>query len=137
LEKIKTTGDEYMVAGGLPIPRPDHAEAVADLALDMQAEVARLNEGGKIESLQIRIGIHSGPVIAGVIGTKKFTYDLWGDTVNIAHRMQSSGAVGGILVSDATYTRLRDEYLFQEQGMAQVIGKEEMMTYLLIGRKTG
>ena len=137
LEKIKTTGDEYMAAGGLPIPRPDHAEAAADLALDIQAKVAELAKDGKIDSMQIRIGIHSGPVIAGVIGTKKFAYDLWGDTVNTAHRMQSNCIVGGILVSDATYVRLRDEYLFREQGMSQVKGKGEMTTYLLTGRKTG
>lgn len=135
LEKIKTVGDEYMVAGGLPVPRADHAEAVADLALDMQAEMARLNLEEAIEPLQIRIGMHSGPVIAGVIGTKKLAYDLWGDTVNTAHRMQSNGVVGGILVSDATYVRLRGEYLFHEQGITSVKGKGDMMTYLLAGRK--
>jgi adenylate cyclase len=137
LEKIKTIGDEYMVAGGLPLPRTDHAEAVADLALDMQAGIARLNAEEKIEPMQLRIGIHSGPVIAGVIGAKKFAYDLWGDTVNTAHRMQSNGVAGGILVSDATYVRLRGEYLFQEQGMILVKGKGDMMTYLLAGRKAG
>jgi class 3 adenylate cyclase len=98
LEKIKTIGDAYMVAGGIPTPRADHAEAVADLALAMQREGTRLSvQSG--QPFQMRIGINSGPVIAGVIGTKKFAYDLWGDTVNVASRMESHAPPGGIRVT--------------------------------------
>jgi class 3 adenylate cyclase len=134
LEKIKTIGDAYMVVGGLPTPRPDHAEAVADMALDMRGAVAsRLRATGSL--LTVRIGINTGPVIAGVIGTKKFIYDLWGDTVNIASRMESLGAPAGIQVTTATYERLRDRYLFERRGTVQVKGKGEMVTYQLVGRK--
>ena len=134
LEKIKTIGDAYMVVGGLPTPRPDHAEAVADMALDMRGAVAgRLRATGSL--LTVRIGINTGPVIAGVIGTKKFIYDLWGDTVNIASRMESLGAPAGIQVTAATYERLRDRYLFERRGTVQVKGKGEMVTYQLVGRK--
>ena len=135
LEKIKTIGDAYMVVGGLPTPRPDHAEAIADIALEMKKSIAQFNiEHG--EPLSIRIGINTGPVIAGIIGTKKFSYDLWGDTVNTASRMESHGLVGHIQVTAATYERLRDKYLFEERGTIQVKGKGEMTTYLLTGRKT-
>jgi len=136
LEKIKTLGDAYMVVGGLPTPRPDHAEAVAEMALDIQREITpsfKTEKGDR--SLRMRIGIHSGPVVAGVIGTKKFSYDLWGDTVNIASRMESQGLGGRIQVTAATHERLRDKYLFEERGMIQVKGKGEMMTYFLLGRK--
>ena len=134
LEKIKTIGDAYMVVGGLPKPRSDHAEAIANMALDMQQEVERFS-AIKGEILKIRIGINTGPVVAGVIGTKKFIYDLWGDAVNTASRMESHGIAGSIQVSTSTYERLRDKYLFQERGKIQVKGKGEMMTYLLIDRK--
>lgn len=145
LEKIKTVGDAYMVVGGLPTPRPDHAEAVADLALDMQKGIALANVGPYLgqaptllrspdRSLDIRIGINTGPVIAGVIGTKKFSYDLWGDAVNVASRMESQGIVGQIQVTTATYERLRDKYWFEERGLVQVRGKGNMLTYLLVGR---
>ena len=135
LEKIKTIGDAYMVVGGLPVPRPDHAEAIAEMALDMQKEVASLStEAG--HPLSIRVGIATGPVVAGVIGTKKFSYDLWGDTVNIASRMESHGIAGGIQVTAATYAHLKDQYLFEERGTIEVKGKGEMQTYLLTGRQT-
>jgi PAS domain S-box-containing protein len=132
LEKIKTIGDAYMVVGGLPTPRADHAEAIAEMALDMQKAITDFNVKTG-ETFSIRIGINTGPAIAGVIGIKKFIYDLWGDTVNTASRMESHGIPGCIQVTQATYERLRDNYLFQERGVIQVKGKGEMMTYLLTG----
>jgi class 3 adenylate cyclase len=133
LEKIKTIGDAYMVAGGLPEPRPDHAQAVADLALTMQVEVARrIDTGG--QPLQARIGIDTGPVVAGVIGADKFSYDLWGDTVNTASRMETTGVPGCIQVTERTYRRLRDGYRFERRGVVAVKGKGEMVTWFLIGR---
>ncbi|EKQ67588.1 family 3 adenylate cyclase [Leptolyngbyaceae cyanobacterium JSC-12] len=134
LEKIKTIGDAYMVVGGLPNPRVDHAEAIAEMALDMLGEITMfsLEQGYDCD---IRIGINSGPVIAGVIGTKKFIYDLWGDTVNVASRMESHGIPGEIQVTAATYERLKHCYTFQARGTIQVKGKGEMAAYLLTGRK--
>lgn len=134
LEKIKTIGDAYMVVGGLPTPRPDHACAVAEMALEMRREIARfrLDDG---EPFNLRIGINTGPVVAGVIGTKKFTYDLWGDTVNVASRMESMAAAGGIQVTAATYELLKDKYLFEQRGAISVKGKGPMITYWLTGRK--
>jgi class 3 adenylate cyclase len=133
LEKIKTIGDAYMVAGGLPTPRPDHAEAIADMALAMQVEVARRADPSG-QPLQVRIGIDTGPVEAGVIGTAKFSYDLWGDTVNTASRMESHGIAGCIQVTERTYQRLRDGYRFQRRGPIPVRGMGEMVTYVLVGR---
>jgi class 3 adenylate cyclase len=133
VEKIKTIGDAYMVAGGLPDPRPDHAEAVAEMALAMQAEVARRADPSG-QRLQVRIGIDTGPVEAGVIGTSKFSYDLWGDTVNTANRMESHGIPGCIQVTARTYQRLRDGYQFECRGPIPVRGKGDMVTYLLLGR---
>jgi len=131
LEKIKTIGDAYMVVGGLPNPRYDHAEAIADMALDMQEAVSRLRtyEGG---SIQVRVGINTGPVIAGVIGKKKFTYDLWGDVVNTASRMESHGIAGKIQVTESTYNRLKHAYQFESRGTIEVKGKGELHTYWLI-----
>ncbi len=133
LEKIKTIGDAYMVAGGLPEPRPDHAQAVAEMALAMREEVARRTDPSG-QPLQVRIGIDTGPVVAGVIGTDKFSYDLWGDTVNTASRMESDGVAGCIQVTDRAYQRLRDGYRFERRGPIQVKGKGEMVTYFLLGR---
>ena len=133
LEKIKTIGDAYMVAGGLPEPMADHPRAVADMALAMQVEVARrLDDGGR--PLQVRIGIDTGPVVAGVIGQDKFSYDVWGDTVNTASRMESSGVPGRIQVTERTFRRLRDRYRLERRGPVEVKGKGPMITYFLVGR---
>jgi PAS domain S-box-containing protein len=136
LEKIKTVGDAYMVVGGLPTPNPKHGEAIAEMALDMLIAIDRFNilHG---ESFSIRIGINSGSVVAGVIGTKKFIYDLWGDAVNVASRMESHGIAGKIQVTEETYKLLRDKYLFQKRGRIPIKGKGEMATYLLTGRVVG
>jgi adenylate cyclase len=133
LEKIKTIGDAYMVAGGLPDPRPDHAQAIAEMALGVREEVARRPDPSG-RPLAVRIGIDTGPVEAGVIGTAKFSYDLWGDTVNTASRMESHGVAGCIQVTERTYQRLRDGYRFQRRGPIQVRGKGELVTYLLLGK---
>jgi adenylate cyclase len=133
LEKIKTVGDAYMVAAGVPEPRPDHAGAIAELALRIRDQVATSTFGGR--QLQMRIGIASGAVTAGIIGTRKFAYDLWGDTVNTASRMESSGLAGEIQIAPSTYELLRDRYRCRPRGPVQVKGKAEMMTFLLLGRR--
>ncbi|MGB3532651.1 MAG: adenylate/guanylate cyclase domain-containing protein [Microcoleaceae cyanobacterium] len=134
LEKIKTIGDAYMVAAGLPILREDHAEVIADMALSMQVAVDHfLFDQG--ETLQVRIGINTGTAVAGVIGTKKFIYDLWGDAVNIAYRMESTGEAGKIQVTQATYEQLKDKYHLERRGDIEVKGKGEMTTYWLLERK--
>lgn len=133
LEKIKTIGDEYMVASGLPNPRFDHLEALVEMALDMQKVMADFHKSGTCD-LDLRIGINTGPIIAGIIGYKKFSYDLWGDTVNVASRMSSFGISGKIQVTEEVYRRLKNRYCFEERGPVQVKGKGTMITYLLTGR---
>jgi adenylate cyclase len=135
LEKIKTIGDCYMVAGGLITARKDHAEAVANMALGMLKVIERLNREYKT-SLHLRIGINSGPVVAGVIGHRKFIYDLWGDSVNTASRMESHGKPDHIQVTQATYDHLKQSFKFESRGEIEVKGKGPMITYWLQGKKT-
>lgn len=134
LEKIKTIGDAYMVVGGIPSSRSDHAEAIAEMALNMQQEIRRF-QSDTGENLNLRIGINTGTVVAGVIGIKKFSYDLWGDTVNVASRMESQGLAGKIQVTEATYQLLKDKYHLVERGEIFVKGRGEMSTYLLVGKQ--
>ena len=134
LEKIKTSGDAYIVAGGVPVPRADHAEAIANMALDMQEAIADFKTDTG-ESFQMRIGSNTGPVVGRVIGTKKFIYDLWGDTVNVASRMESQGLPGYIQVTTAIYELLKDRYVFEERGALPVKGKGEMIAYWLKAKK--
>jgi class 3 adenylate cyclase len=134
LEKIKTIGDAYMVVAGIPHPVADHAAAIADMALDMIAFVEAYSRRLGLE-LTIRVGIHTGPVVAGVIGTKKFIYDLWGDTVNTASRMESHGVPGRIQVSEATYQLLAGRFALEPRPLIEVKGKGAMQTYLVIGRR--
>lgn len=133
LEKIKTIGDAYLVVGGLPEPLQNHDSAIADMALEMQTEISKIiKSDGKPFSL--RIGIHCGSVVAGVIGSSKIAYDLWGDTVNIANRLEACGEAGMIHVSDQFHQRLQDRFAFQKRDMISVRGKGSMQTYFLTGR---
>lgn len=134
LEKLRTMGDSYVVAAGLPDPRSDHALAGAEMALRMLDELDQHSIEG-VGPLQMRIGIHSGSVVAGVIGTAKLTYDMWGDSVNVASRMESHGSPGRIHVSEPVYRALHDRYLFEPRGILDIKGKGEMATYFLIGRQ--
>ena len=136
LEKIKTIGDAYMVVSGISDECPDHAEAIADLALDMQQVIGRLQLEG-FPDLKLRVGINIGPVVAGIVGAKRFLYDTWGDTVNTAARMESLGVPGEIQVTESTFLRLREDYVFDERGVIDVKGKGPMRVYLLKGRRAG
>jgi class 3 adenylate cyclase len=133
LEKIKTIGDAYMAAGGIPLPRPDHAEAIAELALDLMAEIDTFNRAYNT-SIHLRIGISTGSVVAGVIGRWKFTYDLWGDTVNLACRLESLGQSGTIQVSDQTHQRLKDKYRFDGSRSLDIKGRGTELVHALCGR---
>ncbi len=136
VEKIKTISDSYMAAAGVTGTRSDHAIAIADLSLAMQQQAARI-ETGLSEPLSLRIGIDSGPVVAGVIGATRPAYDLWGPTVSRAWQMESSGFAGTIQVTSATHDLLKGKYLFEERGSFYVPGQGEMTTYLLKGKKPG
>ncbi len=134
LEKIKITGESYMIAGGVPVPRADHAEAIAEAALALQQEIRR-HDAPNGETFSLRIGINSGPVVAGVIGQTKFSYDVWGETVNTAWHMETYGAPGYIQVNETTHAMLRDKYLFEDRGEFYIKDKGELKTYFLKGRK--
>lgn len=129
LEKIKTIGDAYMVVGGLPHPRPDHAEAIMEMAVEMLSAIRSFKRKDD-QPFHLRIGINTGPVVAGVIGLKKFSYDLWGDAVNLASRMESHGLPDTIQVSTATYAQLRDRYPFVQRDPVAIKGRGMMVTYL-------
>ena len=135
LEKIKTVGDEYMVAAGVPRPRPDHAHAIAELALRIRDHCAQNQFSG--HELRLRIGINSGPVVAGIVGTHKFAYDLWGDVVNTASRMESHGVPGAIQISRATHDLIRDDYVCERRGTIEVKGMGDTETYFLLARRRG
>jgi adenylate cyclase len=130
MEKIKTIGDSYMVAAGLPVPVADHTIRAAHMALDMIEAMDRFNVQRRQE-LKVRIGIDTGAVVAGVIGKRKFVYDLWGDVVNTASRMESHGVAGRIQVTDATRQRLCDDFMLEKRGAIDVKGKGEMHTWFL------
>ncbi len=134
LEKIKVSGDSYMVVSGVPRPRPDHAQALADFALDMVNVAAALKDPHG-QPVLLRVGMACGPVAAGVVGSRRFFYDVWGDAVNVASRMESTDSVGRIQAPEAMYDRLKDEFVLQERGRIDVKGKGSMRTWYLIGRK--
>ena len=134
VEKIKTIGDAYMAVAGLPIPRPDHAQLCAELALGMFDDLKAFNqENGK--ELDMRIGLNSGPVVAGVIGYTKFSYDLWGNTVNTASRMESTSQPGRVQVSPATFEAIRNDFNLEDGGLMECKGLGEILTHLLVSKK--
>ena len=133
LEKIKTVGDEYMVAAGIPTSRPDHASAIAEFALRVQELVGSKEYGGRV--IEFRMGIHSGPVVAGIIGQRKFAYDLWGDTVNTASRLESHGAPGTIQLSNETQALIEDRFICEPRGEIELKGRGRLATWYLVGRR--
>ncbi len=133
LKKIKTLGNSYMATAGVPVHSSDHAARAAHLSLDMLDALTRFNERGD-HSLQVRIGIASGPVVAGVIGRRMYVYDVWGDAVNTAGRMESYGVAGRVQVADSTRQLLGDPFLLEERGALEVEGKGEMKTWFVVGR---
>ena len=133
LEKIKTIGDAYMAAGGVPVPRADHADIVADMALGMLEDLAEFNRDNQM-SLQMRIGLNSGPVVAGIIGFTKFSYDLWGSTVNVASRMESSSVIGKIQISPSTAKALSGRFDLQGREVIEVKGIGKVLTHFLLKR---
>jgi adenylate cyclase len=136
LEKIKTSGDSYMVVSGVPQPRPDHVQAIACLALDMAEAVADLKDA-QGRAVPLRIGLATGPVVAGVVGARKFFYDVWGDAVNVASRMESTDVEGRIQLPQSMYERLKNDYVLEERGVVDVKGKGPMHTWYLVGRRNG
>jgi class 3 adenylate cyclase len=134
LEKIKVSGDSYMVVSGVPRPRPDHVQALADFAIEMADVAAGLKDPHGL-SVPLRVGMACGPVVAGVVGSRRFFYDVWGDAVNVASRMESTDSVGRIQVPEDMYERLKDEFVLQERGRIEVKGKGIMRTWYLVGRK--
>jgi len=132
LEKIKTIGDAYMVVGGAPVANPAHLEAVLDMSLDLMEMLANRSRHGA--PVTMRVGVHTGPAVAGIIGDKKWAYDLWGDTVNLASRLESHGVPGRIQVSEAVYARMNERYCFEPRGTIAVKGSGEMSTWFLTGR---
>lgn len=133
VQKIKTMGDTYMAVCGIPEPRPDHAEAIAEMALSMQREIATIGTGSR-EPFRVRIGIHTGSAIAGVVGNTKLAYDLWGPAVDLASQMELSSVAGGIQVSSTAYELLMDKFIFEPRGAFYVQGEGEISTYMLMGR---
>ena len=133
LEKIKTIGDAYMAAGGLPEPLDDHAARVVDLGLAM-IDVAT-QESDRIADIRLRVGVHSGPVIGGVIGHRKFAFDIWGETVNIASRLESQGILGRVQVSAATWRKVEDLFEAEHRGPVRLRGYGPMETYMVVGRR--
>lgn len=136
LEKIKTSGDSYMVVSDVPQPRTDHVKAIACLALDMADAVADLKDPSG-RAVPLRIGLAAGPVVAGVVGARKFFYDVWGDAVNVASRMESTDVEGRIQAPQAMYERLKGDYVLEERGVVDIKGKGPMHTWYLVGRRSG
>jgi len=134
VEKIRTIGDSYMVASGVPRGRPDHAQALVRMALEMRNYIAT-HTFRNDQCVSFRIGINSGSMIAGVIGRRKFVYDVWGDAVNIASRMESHGLGGAVQITRATYELIKDEFVCEPRGTVNVKGKGDMDVWLVISAK--